>query len=248
MSTGAVAALCAAVAGLLGLLVPAVIRRLPEPADPAPEEGEGESEWARILREEGPKTPYVDLAAAPRLAWISALVSAVVAAGFGLALGADRVLIGLVPLVPVGVLLAYVDARTRLLPRHVVLPATWTALLLLLVEWAVSQDTGVLLRAVVAMVVARSFFWILWFLRRAGMGFGDVRLAALVALALGRLGWDEWVVGMYGGLLVFAVFGIALAIAKRSRAVLKQALPYGPFMLLGLVLGVLTSGAVTIFS
>lgn len=246
MSTGAAAALCAVAAGLLGLLVPTVIRRLPEP--PTPPEGEPDSERERLLREEGPKTPYVDLAAVPGLAPASALVSAAVAGGFGLALGADRVLLGLVPLVPVAVLLAYVDARTRLLPRLVVLPATAAGLLLLLVEWSAAQDTRVFVRAVVAMLVARSFFWVLWFIRQAGMGFGDVRLAALVGLALGRLGWDEWLVGLYGGLLVFALFGLGRAVVKRSRAALRQALPFGPFMLLGLIVGILTTGSLTVVS
>ena len=233
MSAGAVAAVCAVVAGVLGLLVPVGIARLPEPTGERPEE-------------DGEKEPYADLARRRGLGPLAALVSALAAGAFGLALGEDRVLWPLVPLVPVLVLLGVVDARTRLLPRVVVLPATAALLALVLLEWAVTHETHVVVRAVVAMVVARSFFWVLWFVRQAGMGFGDVRLAALVGLVLGRLGWDEWLVGLYGGLLLFALWGIGRALVKRSRAALKQALPYGPFMILGLALGVVTSGAVTV--
>lgn len=229
----AVSGVCAVVAGCLGLLVPAAIARLPEPTGERPEE-------------DGEKEPYADLARLRGLRLGAALVSAVAAGGFGLHLGADRVLWALTPLVPVLVLLAVVDWRTRLLPRVVVLPATGVLLVLALVEWAVTEETHVLVRTLVAGLVARSFFWILWFVRRAGMGFGDVRLAALVGLALGRLGWDEWLVGLYGGLVLFALWGVGRAVAKRSRAALRQALPYGPFMILGLVLGVLTSGSVTL--
>lgn len=233
MSDWAVAGVCAVVAACLGLLVPAGIARLPEPTGERPEE-------------DGEKEPYADLARRRGLGPVSALVSAVAAGAFGLHFGADRVLWALTPLVPVLVLLAVVDWRTRLLPRVVVLPATGVLLVLLLAEWLATGETHVLVRALVAGVVARSFFWVLWFVRRAGMGFGDVRLAALVGLALGRLGWSEWLVGLYSGVILFALWGLGRAVAKRSRAALKQALPYGPFMILGLALGVLTSGSVTI--
>jgi len=240
MSTGLVALLCAVVAGVLGLLVPPAIRRLPEPAP----ESLGD-----VPEDEGPKELYADLGRLPGLAPVAALVSAVVAGACGLRLGTGaegRLLWVLVPLVPVLVLLAVVDGRTRLLPRIVVLPATGVLLALLVVEWAFTQETHVLVRAVVAMLVARSFFWVLWFVKQAGMGFGDVRLAALVGLVLGRLGWNEWLVGLYGGLVVFALWGVGRALVKRSRAALKQALPYGPFMILGLVLGVLADSTVAL--
>ena len=42
---------------------------------------------------------------------------------------------------------------------------------------------------------AQSVFWLLWFIHSAGMGFGDVRLAALLGFALGHLGWGELLVG-----------------------------------------------------
>lgn len=234
MSDAAVALLCAAVAGVLGLLVPLAIGRLPEPEDATPVAGEP------------PKEPYAAIARLDLLGPGAGAVSAVVAGVFGLRFGDDRVLAGLVPLVPVLVLLAVVDWRTRLLPRVVVLPATGVGLALVIAEWAATQETHVVVRSVVAMLVARSFFWVLWFVRQAGMGFGDVRLAALIGLALGRLGWDEWIVGLYGGLVIFALFGLARALVRRSRAALKHALPYGPFMTVGLVLGVVTSGAVSV--
>lgn len=237
MTPWAVSGVCAVVAGCLGLLVPAGIARLPEPP---PESAADRPE------EDGEKESYADLARLRGLGPVSALVCAVVAAAFGLHLGADRVLWALTPLVPVLVLLAVVDWRTRLLPRVVVLPITALLLVLAVVEWALTQETHVLVRTVIAAAVARTFFWLLWFVRQAGMGFGDVRLAALVGLVLGRLGWSEWLLGLYGGLIIFALWGVGRAVAKRSRAALKQALPYGPFMILGLALGVLTSGSVTL--
>ena len=54
-------------------------------------------------------------------------------------------------------------------------------------------------------MIARSVYWLLWFLHSAGMGFGDVRLAALLGFSLGHVGWPELGVGMYAGFLVFGV-------------------------------------------
>ena len=244
MSDAVVAALCGLI-GLLALGVPALIRALPEPppeelpADPA-----DDTALEAMLRAEGPKETYARVAALPGLAPCSALVAVAVDAAIGARLGDAPVTWVLALVVPVLVALAVVDWRTRLLPRLVVLPVTGVLVVLALGEWLVQRDTHVLVRTLLAMVVARSFFWILWFIRSAGMGFGDVRLAALLGLVLGRLGWNPWIVGLYGGLLLFGVFGLSLMLIRRDRSTLKQAFPFGPFMIAGAVVGVLLNGSV----
>lgn len=226
--------------------VPSVIARLPEPPpERAPAESE-ETELDRVLLAEGPKELYADIARTRGLAPAAVVVSVVLTALIGWRLGDHPVtwVIGL--LTPTLVLLSIVDWRTRLLPRIVVLPVTGVLILLAVVDWATGTDWHTLVRALIAMVVARSFFWVLWWIRRAGMGFGDVRLAALVGVVLGRLSWSAWVLGLYGGLLVFAVFGIGLTVVRRDLGTLKRHLPYGPFMIIGLYLGVLLGGALSI--
>jgi leader peptidase (prepilin peptidase)/N-methyltransferase len=248
MSTGLVGALCGLI-GLLALGVPAGIRAIPEPPpEPLPEDRADDTKLDAMLRAEGPKELYVDLAARPRLALWSAVVAVVADVLIGLHLGDHPVTWVLALLTPVLVLLAVVDWRTRLLPRLVVLPTTGALILLALVEWLFRHDTHVLVRSLVALVVARSFFWILWFIRSAGMGFGDVRLAALLGLVLGRLGWNQWIVGLYGGLVLFGVFGVTVMIVRRDRSTLKKAYPFGPFMIGGALLGVLVGGSVHLVS
>ncbi|HVX54716.1 A24 family peptidase [Nocardioides sp.] len=222
----------ALLAAVLGAGVPALVARLPEPVEhDAPPE-------------EGPKEPYAVLGRRRWLLPTAALASAAIALLIGARLGDDRVAWVMAVLAPVLVLLAVVDWRTRLLPRVVVLPATGVLLLLVLAEWVATRDAAVLVRAVAAMLVARSFFWVLWFVRRAGMGFGDVRLAALLGLVLGRVGWNPWLIGLYGGLLLFGLFGITLMLVRRDRSTLKRAYPFGPFMIAGAVLGILLGGSV----
>jgi len=222
----------ALLAAVLGAGVPALIARLPEPVD------------VDAPPEEGPKERYAVLARRRWLLVITALGSAAIMLLTGPRLGDGRLAWAMAVLAPVLVLLAVVDWRTRLLPRVVVLPATAVLLLLVVLEWAADRDSAVLVRAVLAMLLARSFFWVLWFVRRAGMGFGDVRLAALIGLVLGRVGWNQWLIGLYGGLLLFGVFGITLMLVRRDRSTLKRAYPFGPFMIAGTVLGILLGGSV----
>ena len=228
------AALVAAACGAAGgWFVPALIGRLPEPT-PDPTEKEPKE----------PKEPYADIAALPGLAWKSALASAACAALVGAAVGWQWALVILVPLVPLSVALAVIDWRTRLLPTRLLRPATGVAILLGLIGWAVTRDPDDLVRAVIALVAVRSVFWVLWWFHSAGMGFGDVRLAALLGFALGQLGWGEVVVGVYSSFLIFALPGLLLAIVRRDRALLKSAFPFGPFMLGGALIGVLFGSAI----
>jgi leader peptidase (prepilin peptidase)/N-methyltransferase len=219
-----VLACCVVVAAVGGLLVPRLVRALPEPT-PADDDAE-------------PKLPYAEIGARSGLGWRTALVSAVAAGLIALAVGRDWWLVVLVPLVPVCAALSVVDWHTKLLPSRIVLPATAYALVAAVAGWAVTGESGDLVRTALGLVLARSVFWLLWFIHSAGMGFGDVRLAALLGVALGHLGWAELVVGLYSGFLVFGLPGLLLAIARRDRSLLRSAFPFGPFMVLGALVGV----------
>ena len=232
------ALLCAAVAGLVGWFVPLLIARLPEPVSTREGDGEADTPAAANEQDEGPKEPYADIAAIPGLAWKAALASAVAGAVMGATLGWQWALVILTPLAPVGVALAVVDWRTKLLPSRIVLPATGGALVLAAAGWAVTGDPDDLVRAAIALVVVRSIFWVLWWFHATGMGFGDVRLAALIGVALGHLGWAEVVTGVYAGFLVFGLPGLLLAIIRRDRSLLKAPFPFGPAMLVGALLGI----------
>lgn len=233
------AALLAALAGaLLGWFVPQLIALVPEP-EPEPEKDpDQESEPGKALVPLPPKIPYVDLAARPGLAGWTALFSAVAAAVVGASVGQEWSLLFLVPLVPVCVALAVIDARTRLLPTRLVLPAHAVAIAVAAAVAFATDDTDALVRALVGMLVVRSVFWVLWWFRSSGMGFGDVRLSALLGFALGYLGWAELLIGMYAGFVVFIVPGLVVAVVRRNKSFLKTRLPFGPAMIVGALLGV----------
>lgn len=225
MSPEGAAAVATLVGAVLGALVPTLVERIPEPDD-------------ERHPDDGAKVPYAVVAAKPGLALQTTVVSGVAGGLVGYAVGWDRALIGLLPLVPVCVALALVDLRTRLLPRVVVLPATGLLVALALADALVTGDREDLVRAAIGLLVARSFYWVLWFAHSAGMGFGDVRLAALLGFPLAYLGWHEFALGMYSGFLVFALPGLLLAVVRWDRQLLRAPYPFGPAMIVGALLGV----------
>lgn len=228
------AALGAVACGAAGLLVAPLVARIPEPADD-PDADAG-----------SPKPTYAEVAAAPRLRAASVVACLVAGALVGASVGLAWPLLFLLPLVPVGVALAAVDLRTRLLPTVIVWPTFAVTLVLVLACGLLESDRDALTRAGLGAVVVYGLFFALWWIHPAGMGFGDVRLSAVLGLALGYLGWAEVVLGIYGGFLAFSVPGLLVALVRRDRQVLKDAYPFGPFLLggavAGIVLGPLWSG------
>lgn len=241
-----VAALIAGLAGAAaGGLVPPLIARLPEPeAEPesaAPEEddrGEADTQVAHGLPEaaepEAPKELYADIAALPGLAWQAATGCGVAAALIGLALGWDLALLVLLPLVPVCVALAVIDWRTKLLPTRLIAPAYVVTVVTVLAAFAAGdRDVQDLQRTGLGWLVYGGMFFVLWFVYPRGLGYGDVRLAGLLGLALGWVGWAELLLAIWAGLLLGGILGGLLSLVLRRRDY-----PFGPFMLLGALIGV----------
>jgi leader peptidase (prepilin peptidase)/N-methyltransferase len=204
-----------------GVLAPRVIAALPEPADP---------DDARD------KTSYRRLAEAPGLAAGLGIAAAAVCALLAWVLGPAAELPMWLYVGVVGVVLAYVDWRTRLLPTRLVGPSYAVVAALAVLASALSGDWDALLRAGLGWLVAGGLFFLLWFVYPKGMGYGDVRLSGVLGIALGWLGWAELLTGVYAGFLLGAIGGGVLALL---RVVDRKRYPFGPFMLLGAFVGVL---------
>lgn len=230
------AALAAGAAGLVaGPVVPRLIARLPEPEPDEPDPLEKDAEAAPDGPEaEEPKELYADIGARTGLAWKAAVACGISAAALGLVLGWDVSLLVVLPLVPVGVALAVIDWRTKLLPTRLVAPSYAVTVAAILVAWLVDQrDLHDLERSAAGWLLYGGMFFVLWFVYPRGLGYGDVRLAGVLGLALGWVGWGELLLGIWAGLLLGGILGGILSLVLRRRDY-----PFGPFMLLGALLGV----------
>lgn len=142
----------------------------------------------------------------------------------------------------ISVALADIDLATRRLPNAIVLPSYAVGGLLLLLPSALEPDWAAYLRGWIAAAALFTFYFLLAMIYPAGMGFGDVKLAGVLGLFLGWLGWGELVVGAFLGFLIGAVAGVGLMVAGRAGR--KTAIPFGPYMLLGALVAVLVGGNV----
>jgi leader peptidase (prepilin peptidase) / N-methyltransferase len=244
---------------VIGMLVPAIIARIPEPE---PEDGLPTDQKGALRRsgeerpgqdtgqEPGPaplapvKERYSDMAKVRGLAPLASLTTAVVAALLGARLGWTPALSFLLYLAPVGVALGVVDWRTRLLPTKLIAPSYLVVAALVLVSAWLDGSWHHLAGAGWGWLVAGGTYFVLWFVYPRGMGYGDVRLAGLLGIALGYLGWSELLTGVYAGFLLGGVGGLLLTL---TGIVDRKSCPFGPFMLVGAVVGVVAGPFVAAF-
>ncbi|MFD5948844.1 prepilin peptidase [Streptomyces collinus] len=168
----------------------------------------------------------------------TALVCAVLAAATG-----TRPELGVwLLLAPAGVLLTVVDFRVRRLPDPLTLPFAGAALALLGLTALVPEHAGHWTTAVLGSLALGGGYFVLFLINPAGMGFGDVKLALGTGAALGWYGWPTVMLGTFAGFLLGALYGAALVITRRADR--KTAIPFGPFLITGALLGLLV-GAYT---
>ena len=119
------------------------------------------------------------------------------------------------------VVIAATDIEHRIVPNRVVLPAAGVVLVLRMldrpsIEWPVAG-----LGAAVFLLAAALAY-------PGGMGMGDVKLALLMGVALGRVVPVALLVGM-----VAAIVPSIFLFARHGRAARKIAIPFAPFLALG---------------
>jgi leader peptidase (prepilin peptidase) / N-methyltransferase len=135
-----------------------------------------------------------------------------------------------------GVALALIDLDVRRLPNAIVVPSYPILLMLLAGASAWEHDWWALGRAVIGGVVLFGFYLLLVVVYPAGMGWGDVKLAGLVGGVLAFLSWQTYLVGVFAAFLLGAIVGVGvMAVGRGGR---KTALPFGPFMIGGVLLAV----------
>lgn len=142
----------------------------------------------------------------------------------------------------ISIVLTLIDLDTHRLPNSIVLPSYLVAGVLFTASAWLTGDWGALARAAIGMAGMYLFYFLLRAARPGGMGGGDVKLAGVIGLYLGWLGWGALAVGAFAAFVYGGVFGIALLLLRRAGR--KTAIPFGPWMILGAWTGVFAGEAV----
>jgi leader peptidase (prepilin peptidase)/N-methyltransferase len=137
-----------------------------------------------------------------------------------------RGLVGVV-LCPVLVLLAVVDFQHRVLPNAIVFPAAGAVALIV-----AASDPGSFWKHLAAGAALGAFFFAFAAFYPGSMGMGDAKVGFLIGLALASKTLGAMMVA-FAGLLVAALW----VLARRGLSARKQAIPFGPFLALGGILG-----------
>jgi leader peptidase (prepilin peptidase)/N-methyltransferase len=181
----------------------AVEPRAADPTDPAPT---------------GRRAPVVEVGIVVGGALVALTLVRFGAGGLGAAWSLAQILL---------VFVACFDVATRRIPNRMTLPAMGVVLVL-----RAAFATGTVPEALAAGAAGFAAFYLLAILTRGGFGMGDVKLAALLGLLLGKALLPTLLIGLVaGGVASAAVFAV-----RRDR---RQVIAYGPYLCLGAVLGIL---------
>jgi leader peptidase (prepilin peptidase) / N-methyltransferase len=131
--------------------------------------------------------------------------------------------------VTVLVAITLTDLERRIIPNKILLAGALVAVALV-----AATDPGSLPERVLAAAAAGGLLLAAALAYPRGMGLGDVKLAATMGLFLGRDVGPAIFVALLAGSLV----GLAM-IARHGAAARKRAIPFGPFLALGGVVGLL---------
>jgi len=132
--------------------------------------------------------------------------------------------------------LSVIDLEHYLLPNRIVFPLAGAGLVLLGIAAFAEGAGDDFVRAVLGGVVAFVALGVLHLISPRGMGLGDVKLAFVLGLYLGWLGWGEVFLGLFLGFLLGALIGVLL-IATRLRS-RKDHVPFGPFLAAGTLIAI----------
>lgn len=155
------------------------------------------------------------------------------------------VLPGMMLFVWVLLVVSVIDFETRRIPNALTYTLTPALAVLLIAAAFAGGEPRRAATALIGGAGAFVFLLVLALVKPGGMGFGDVKYAAFLGLGLGYRSLGAVMIGIFAAFLIGSVVSISLLVlTDRGR---KDKVPFGPFLSLGALLGILVGPALVDF-
>ena len=199
--------------------------------------GAGVGTWlTRVLADVTYRRPEERDRPLPRHSWWLAVAVAVTWASLTFRIGGQAhwsLLPAYLYLGAIGAALALIDLDVHRLPDLIVLPSYPIVFVLLFVPTVVTGQWDALLRGVLAALALFVGYLVLALISPGGggLGFGDVKLAGVLGLLLGWLGWSPAIVSVLAAFVIGGVIALILLLLRRTSR--SSSIAFGPSMILG---------------
>lgn len=130
--------------------------------------------------------------------------------------------------------IAVIDLEHRIIPNRMMYPSLLVFPALVLLAWALGGEVDPIRALLGALAYGGGLLVVAAV--SGGMGFGDVKLATVIGIALGGLGLRYVAVAAAAGILAGGVAAAGALALGRGR---KSAIPFGPAIALGAIVSVL---------
>ena len=114
----------------------------------------------------------------------------------------------------VSIVIAFIDLDHHLILNVVLLPTLIATVLLLVVASFGIGEWNRLGRGALCALILFVFYFVLSLIWKGGMGDGDIKLAFILGLLLGWLGWPQFIIGSFAAFFIGGAISLVLLASK----------------------------------
>jgi leader peptidase (prepilin peptidase)/N-methyltransferase len=135
-----------------------------------------------------------------------------------------------------------IDLDLFRIPNRIIYPTLLASVPLLALAGLLDADWASFRQALIGGAMGFGFLLVVHLINPRGMGFGDVKLAALLGLYLGWITLGHVPLGLFLGFAMGAIIGVGLMLTRRKSR--RDPIPFGPFLAAGAIIAVLAGNPI----